>query len=510
VNLARSALKGMMWAYAAFFGGRLITLLTTAVLARLLIPEDFGVIAFALLVLNFIESTRSFGINDALIYNTDGEDDAADTAFLINAFIGLAQFVVVFLLAPLAVRFVTNPEIVTVVRWMGLAFIFNGLGQTHDALMQKNLSFKRRFFPDLISAVIKGVMSIGAALLGFGLWSLVIGHVVGSVVRMIAAWLVLRWRPRFRFYMKKARDLWHYGMHILMLNILSIAMEQADPLMVGLLLGELQLGYYTVAAKIPEMIILNIGIVMTRVIFPTYVKIKDDRELLVKSMLVTLKYTAFVVVAIGLGLAATAPEMMRLVYGWKWEPAIPLMQVLPLLGMTSMLAWNAGDVFKAIGRPDISTKLLVIETAYTFGLIWLFVAPSHLAIMVALANLLAYAISAVLRLGLISHYLKFNPRQYFRVYRGAFVAGAAMYGAVTLWRNLLAGQANLLILLSSIAVGGIVYIAILYLLERDDIKQASKTVLSVFQRRGSANETGTPAPAGPAEIYAATSVGRGD
>jgi PST family polysaccharide transporter len=296
-------------------------------------------------------------------------------------------------------------------------------------------------------------------------------------------------------------------MHILMLNILSIAMEQADPLMVGLLLGELQLGYYTVAAKIPEMIILNIGIVMTRVIFPTYVKIKDDRELLVKSLMVTLKYTAFVVVAIGLGLAAVAPELMRLVYGAKWEPAIPLMQVLPLLGMTSMLAWNAGDVFKAIGRPDISTKLLVIETAYTFGLIWLFVAPTHLAIMVAIANLLAYVISAILRLGLISHFLKFDPRKYFSVYRAAFIGGAAMYVAIALWRNLLVGQSNLLILVSSILVGAIVYIGILWILERDDIQQASSTVWSIFRRRG---DNVTPAPAAPAEVYAATSVGRGD
>src|SRR5690349_17847784 len=101
MNLARSTLKGMLWAYAAFFGGRMVTLLSTAILARLLVPEDFGIIGFAAIMLNFIESTRSMGINDALIYNTDQVDEAADTAFIINILIGFLQFGLVFALAPL-------------------------------------------------------------------------------------------------------------------------------------------------------------------------------------------------------------------------------------------------------------------------------------------------------------------------------------------------------------------------------------------------------------------------
>ena len=105
------------------------------------------------------------------------------------------------------------------------------------------------------------------AVLGFGVWSLLIGHVIGALMRCVAVWLILDWSPRLRFYVSKARDLWSYGMNILFMNTLSIAIDQADPLMVGLLLGELQLGYYTVASKIPELVILNIGLDI-RVISP--------------------------------------------------------------------------------------------------------------------------------------------------------------------------------------------------------------------------------------------------
>jgi O-antigen/teichoic acid export membrane protein len=484
VNLALKTVKGMIWAYAAFFGGRLLTLVSTAILARVLVPQDFGIIGFALLILNFIEATRAMGINDALIYNTEDVNEAADTAFVINIAIGCIQFLIVVALAPFSTRFIEDPHIVDVVRIMALAFICNGIGQTYDALLQKELAFKRRFVPDLISTLIKGAISIVLALLGLGVWSLVIGHVVGAFIRSIAVWLILDWSPRLRFYTSKARELWSYGMNIFFMNTLSIAIDQADPLMVGLLLGELQLGYYTVASKIPELVILNIGVVLTRVIFPTYVKIKHDRELLTRSFMITTKYTTFATIGIGLGMSAVAPEMMRLVYGGKWDAAIVLAHVLPLLGMVSTLAWNAGDVFKAIGRPDIQMKLMVLEVLYTFGLIYLFAAPTHLAVMVAIGNLIAFIISAVLRLGLLCHYLKLHPRRLVEVYRSQFLAGAAMFIVVTLWRIVADPLSNIAVLLSSVLLGAIVYLTIFCVLERNnELKEIVPMIRTLLSRR---------------------------
>jgi len=275
-------------------------------------------------------------------------------------------------------------------------------------------------------------------------------------------------------------------------------LDQADPLMVGVLLGELQLGYYSIASKIPELVILNIGIVMTRVIFPTYVKIKDDRELLTRGFFLTTKYTAFITVAIGFGMSAVAPELIRIVYGKQWEPAIILMRLLPLLGMTSTLAWNAGDVFKAIGRPDVSTKLLVIETIYTFGLLFLFGSTTHLAIMVALANLITFAISAVLRLWLISRFLHFSPKRFFNVFRSPFLGGIAMFIAVTLWREAVIGLPQLLVLLSSTAVGIVVYVGILWFTERKDLVAARDLIFSLFRR------TSEPKPPVPNDVEVLT------
>jgi O-antigen/teichoic acid export membrane protein len=484
LNLAQKTVRGMIWAYAAYFGGRLINLITTALLAHFLLPEDFGLIGSALIVITFIEAIRSFGVNEALIYNDTRVDDAADTVFLLNVGFGILQFVLAFIFAPLAVLLFHEPRIVDLIRLVSVSFIFNALGQTHDALMQKELKFRKRFLPEVISSAAKGVVSIGMVYLGFGVWAIAIGYVVNAAVITVVLWLMVRWRPRFRFFTDKARELWRYGVNILMLNALAIAVNQANPIIIGSMLGATQLGYLTVAARIPELIVMNFTNVLTKVLFPTYVKIKNDREMLLKGLFTTTKYISFVTMALGFGMAAVAPEVVRLVFpSGKWEPAIPLFMILAINGMISTLAWNAGDVFKAIGRPDVSTKLLVIETAYTFFLIWAMASNSGLAIMASLGNTLALSLSVFLRLALIGRFLKFNPLVFFNIFKAPLLAGISMFAAVTLWRGVVGDLPMLVVLSSSILIGAFVYLAIIWLLQREDFAMAREMIFSLVRRR---------------------------
>jgi O-antigen/teichoic acid export membrane protein len=494
LNILQRTLKGIFWVYASFFGGRLLTLLSTAILARILVPEDFGVIGFALIFLTFIEAARSFGVNEALIYTSEKVEEAADTVFIINVGLSIVQFVVAVLLAPLLVNFFDDPRIVSVVQVISLTFILDGLGQTHDALLQKELEFRRRFLPELLASIVKGVVSVVLALMGFGIWSLVYGNLVGSAMRTIAKWWVMRWRPRLRFYMDRARALWNYGMHILMFQMLGIAIDQADQLLIGVLLGQLQLGYYAIAMRVPELVIANFSMVLTRVLFPTFAKLKSDMGQLTRGFLETTRFTALITVPLGLGMAAVAPELVLVLFGDQWEAAIILMQVLALLGTMNTLPWCAGDVLKAIGRPDVSTKLLVIESLFTFPLIYVLVSQTHLAVMAAVANLIASTITVVLRLAVISRFLDVTRSDFFHIFKSPFLAGALMFAAVTVWRVLVGGWPLAITLISSIIVGAIAYSALIWLLERDTIRQAASVLMDVVRKRG---EDYTPAPAGP-------------
>jgi O-antigen/teichoic acid export membrane protein len=483
LGIAQSTIKGIFWVYASFLGGRLFTLISTAILARLLLPDDFGVIGFALIFFAFIEVARNFGVNEALIYSSDNPEDTADTVFIINIVLGLGQFLLAFFGAPLLSGTFDDPRVVMVVQVLSFTFIIEAFGQTHDALLQKELEFRRRFLPDLLSAFIKGIVSIVLALTGFGLTSLLIGNLVGSVVRTIAKWWVLPWRPRWRFFPERVKALWGYSVHILLFQLLGVALDQADQVMIGFLLGQTQLGYYSIAMRIPELIIANFSLLLTRVLFPSYVKLKDDIQALTRSFIETTRYTGFITIPVGFGLAAIAPELMVVVFGYRWIEAIPLLQILALMGTMSTLPWSVGDIFKAIGRPDISTRLLVIESLYTFPLIYFMVQGSNLAVMAALANLIALTMTAILRLWWVTYYLEVRPFDFVRMFSTPFLAAGIMFAGVTLWRDFTSETHEIFILVSSIVISALIYAVLMVLLERKSLLNAYDLLKEMIQER---------------------------
>jgi O-antigen/teichoic acid export membrane protein len=399
LTILNRAIKGMLWSYATYFSRRLLTLFATAILTRMLVPEDFGLIAFAVIVMTFIEATRGFGINDALIYNSEKLEETAETAFVINVAIGFGQYALAFLLAPLALTFIDDPRIVDVLRVISLVFIFDAFGKTHDALLQKDLLFRQVAVPEIIASFLKGAVSITMALMGYGVWSLVVGQVIGTLAQTIAKWWALRWIPRIRFHIDRASALWDYGSHVLIFSLLVVALELADQTLIGTLLGEAELGYYSVGVRLPELVIANFSLILAKSLFPTFSKIQDDLAQMKSGYFMTVRYTALVTVPAGLGMAAVAPELVIVVFGDQWEPAIVLMQVLALLGTMATLQWSVGDVLKAIGRPDVSSKLLIFEVLYTFPLIYWATSSTGLAVMASFANLIAITLGAITRMG---------------------------------------------------------------------------------------------------------------
>jgi O-antigen/teichoic acid export membrane protein len=478
MTLTQRVFRGVVWSYAAHFFERMLKLLTTAMLARLLLPGDFGVIGFALMLLGFIEATRDFGIKDALIYTPEPVDEARETAFIMNIGVGVMQFLLAFLLAPFVTYVIDSPHAVSIIRWLSVSFLIDALGNIHDGMLQKELSFRRRAVPEFAAAFCKGVVSVILAVKGFGVWSLVAGHLIGALVRCGTRWWIYPWRPGLRFSASHARSLWRYGSHILLFNLLAVILEHADQLIVVALLGEAQLGYYYIALRIPQLVTENLSAVLTRVLFPAYTKLQQDRAALSRGFLESTRYTSFVTIPAACGLALTAPDFVPIIFGENWLPAVALTQILAFVGMLATLAWGAGDVFKALGRPDLLTKLLIFESLLTFPLIWGLTQYSGLAVMAAWGNLLSYVCMVVVRLWLASRMLGFGPATFFKVFWAPLQSAMLMSCALLLWRNALPSEPSLAALASSIVIGAVVYLAALSVLQR----QAMLQILSLLQR----------------------------
>lgn len=481
-NLAVKTVQGTFWTYASVYSAKAINFLTTIILARLLSKDDFGVVGYALVTISFLEVLKDLGVGPALIYHKEDED-APHTAFWLSLLVGFGLGAASLLVAPLAALYFQDDRAIGVIQVLALSFPLGAIGNVHDTLLSKQLRFKRQFSPSLVRVAGKGIASIGLALAGYGVWSLIIGQLVGVALTTVTFWVVQPWRPEWRFSMPLARSLLTYGFNIVALNTLAILLLNLDYLFVGRWLGATALGVYTLAFRIPDMLITQFGQVVSKVIFPIYVRMRDAGESLQQGFLTTLRYVSLVTVPIGVGVALVAEPFVITFLTDKWAEAIPVLQAIAIYAMLFSLSYNAGSLYKAQGRPEILTRLALVRLALLApALYW---ATTQIGTLAAIGwtHAAVALVAGTLNLYVATRSAGVRFSKVLLTILPSVVASAVMAGAVwgVLW--LVGGVAAWLQLAAGVTVGVVVYGGMLLLVEPGAIQESQQVMLAAVRRR---------------------------
>ncbi|HUP50650.1 MAG TPA: lipopolysaccharide biosynthesis protein [Thermoanaerobaculia bacterium] len=431
-----STLRAAGWAFAATAGTRLVTLAGLAVLARLLAPGDFGLLAFALVYITYAETVGDFGTTVALIYWPERRDDAAQVTFVMNTAMGMGWFLLTLALAPAIAAFFENPDAAPIVRLLAFAFLIKFLGNTHDGLAQKDLRFRARAIPELGLAVTKAAVSIGLALAGLGVWSLVWGHLVGLCAWTIGAWAIVPWRPRLSFPRDLLAPMMRYGRGIVGVNVIAAVVHHADLVVVGRMIGSTALGLYQIAYKIPEASVTVVIWVASKVLFPAFSRLQGSIDELRHAYLRALEYVSFVTIPLAAGLFVAAEPIVLVFFGPRWEGAIPLLRWLALYTGIRSIGTHAGDVLKATGRSGLLAGLGVIKAAILVPS--LIVAGRFGVEAVAMTMVVVTAATSALNIAVVQRILRFSFARVVRAVRTGVVAGAGLVAA-----GILLGRARL-------------------------------------------------------------------
>jgi len=352
---------GLAWTLTAIVSTRLVTLVGLAVLARLLAPGDFGLLAFALTYITYLAAVGDLGTTMALIYWPTRRDDAAQVTFVITSIAGWICLGGTMLFAPAIAALFGNPSGAAVLIAIAWSVPIQALGSTHEALCRKSLQFKAWFAPEVGLAAIKAVISIALALAGFGVWSLVWGHLAGHLVRTILLWVIVPWRPSLTVPWDLVKPMFVYGRSIVAVNLLAVVVHHSDLLIVARLLGVTALGFYQMAAKIPEMTITVLVRAVSSVLFPALSRLHAQGRNAAETYLTTLEGVALVTVPTAAGLILTAEPLVLILFGPKWAASIPIVQALTAVACFRALGTNAGDLLKAAGRPGALVLLATIK-----------------------------------------------------------------------------------------------------------------------------------------------------
>ena len=298
-SITRKAGRGVIWNSLSFGVSKGVLLLTTSVLARLLTKEDFGLVAIAIIAINYLSVVKDLGLGLALIQRRDDVEEAADTVFTINTLIGLGLSLLVFPLAPLFAAYFQEPQVTPVLRWLGLSFVLNSLGATHINLLMRDLDYRRKFIPDMSNTIVKGIISLWLAFTGFGVWALVFGQLAGALASVIAAWMVKSWRPRLRVNFTIARQLVQFGASVTGVDILTVFIDNLSYIIIGRLLGVAALGVFSISYRLPEMLVVGNLWLIASVLFPAFSSIQDKPDELRRGFLVSIRLVQLIVMQIG-------------------------------------------------------------------------------------------------------------------------------------------------------------------------------------------------------------------
>lgn len=484
--LVERTVKGTAWNYATFILGKLVTFAATTILARLLAPEDFGLMSLGLIAINYLDTFGELGVGSAVIFRRENDKDNANVAFTMAMLVNIILAAIAFLVAPAVAAFFKEPRVIPVVQVLAVTFIFSGLGRIHEALLKKDLKFRKTVIPQIAKTTVKAVVSIGLALMGYGVWSLVWGQVAASLVVSVFYWWALRWRPRLSLNLTIVHRLLSYSSHIVLAEILGMIQNNLDYLIIGRLLGSIPLGYYTMAFRIPELVIINLCYVVSMALFPAYARLQDQLDKLKRGFLSTLKYVAMITVPIGIGLTIITPEFIEVFFSDRWQPAVPAMQALSLYALVYSLSFNSGDVYKAIGRPDVLNKLSIVKLGVTIPALW--IAASYSIYHVAWAQLGANILLTFIRLDVARRLLSLDWRRIASSLKPGFAGALVMGLAVYFLRLGMLGLSPLVRLFVLPAVGLLVYVAVIRLAYPEALQQAIDLASSLFARKSNLSE----------------------
>lgn len=367
MSLRRQAAQGVFWTAAGNWGYQLATLIVFSILANVLTPEAFGLVALASVFVSLMKLVEEQGMADALVQRKELEPAHLDTAFWISISLSVILAVILTAGSALLADLVNEPDVAPILAWLSVSLILNGFSSVQRAILTRELRFASLTIRTLSSVVAGGLVGVVAAFAGFGVWALVAQLITLELVGVIALWTASDWRPSFHFSRSHFRELLSFGSSVLGFKLLRFAERRVDNLMVGSFIGATALGFYVVAYRLLNLIINITTSVIGSVAFPVFSRIQSDAEQVQRAYYKAVRQTSVMSFPAFLGLIALAPEATRLFFGSQWDASVPVMQVLAVGGLAQSILFVNGVVLKSLGRPGWRMTIMGVSVALLIG-----------------------------------------------------------------------------------------------------------------------------------------------
>lgn len=404
----KKVVGGLGWSFSERILAQGVSFLVSIVLARILAPEEFGVITLILVFINIANVFVSNGFGESLIQKQDADKTDYSTVFWCGFSLSIILVIIIWIIAPYAASFYDNPNLIMPMRILSLKLILASVNSIQQAYISRHLLFKKMFFATLVGTVISAFVGIGMAYSGFGVWALVAQYLCNSTIDTIALALLVKWRPQMVFSINAAKRLIGYSWKITGAALINEVYNQIRSLIIGKVYSTADLAFYNKGNMFPQVIMTNINAAVNKVFFPVMSSYGENKEGLKQFTRKSIKATAFITFPIMAFLIVSADKVIPFVLTDKWIFSVPYLRILCLFWIVQPIQTANWQVLKSVGRSDLCLKLEIIKKIIGITLVvaTMYISVEALAWSSALFAMISMIINMIPNRKLISYSLK--------------------------------------------------------------------------------------------------------
>lgn len=482
-DLKTQVTSGILWSGAGRVVQQVIQFALSVVLARLLSPGDYGLMAMVMVFTGFAGMLADAGFNAALVQRQDLKEIHIHTVYWVTLGSGVALAAITVLVSPWLASFYHAPALEVIFRVIAVNFILGAIGNVPSALLQKAMRFKTLAKIEASSLLFSGIVGIGAAWSGAGVWSLVAQSITAAFLAAVFRCWACKWIPKFAFSSAALKDIWGYSGNLYGFNFINYWARNADNLMVGKFFGAAPLGAYNRAYALMLLPITQISSVINQVVFPALSSIQDDKVRVKRIYLRAIGIVTLLAFPMMIGLFVVAKPFVLTVYGPKWEEVAQLLQVLALVGAMQVMVNSTGWIFMSQGRTDVMFKWGMGYAALTISS---FVVGVELGSVMAVA--LSYAVANVLYfcpwMVAAGRVIDMKLSQLFVAVSGSFFGSVVMaLGVYAVYKALPSTWPSVLVLAILISVGMGIYGAIIFTFKLEAGQDLMQMIVAKLKKR---------------------------
>ena len=470
--------SNLIWRFSERIGAKLISVVVNLILARILAPELYGTVAIVLVFTEILQVFVESGFGTALIQKKDADDLDFSSVFFFNLAMSVLLYVLLFAFAPLISRLYGRPELLKIIRVVGLILIIAGVRNVQQAYVSRNMLFKRFFFSTLGGTVVSAVVGIFMAVKGFGVWAYVTQYLLNNLVGTLILWFTVKWRPVARFSLERLKGLFSYGWKLLVSSLLNIVSDKLRPLIIGYRFSPADLSFYNEGLLFPNLIVDNVNSSIDSVLLPALSQQQDSAEQVKTMTRRAIQISSYIMWPLMIGLFVCAEPLVSLLLGQDWLPCVPFVRIFSLYYALFPIHTANLNAIKAMGRSDIFLRLEIVKRVLdlVFVVSTVFIGVQALAYGLLIQGVLCLFINSYPNRKLCGYAFS----QQLRDIIPAFLLAAAM--GLLVWLISLAGFGSLVTLILQVLTGAVFYIAASVILKLDTFNYLLGIVKKMLHR----------------------------